>query len=109
MSHSYIHFMIVQRDESPDGEQVPEYVDVEGRTPDRIPCQFIPKSVYESRRGRQVEAGVSHIIELHWSDDLVRPTDRIKNANTGQLLDVVGVLNEDGFGRKMIIKANEVV
>jgi hypothetical protein len=92
------------KDVSGDGVQTPTYeTDSSG-----YPCHIMPKAVYETRRGKQVEASVTHVIELRYYCNF-KPNDIIENEDTDVRYSIKGIIDDDGYGRQMVIHANEVV
>lgn len=104
MSRRYRHRIRLLRDQSPDGTNVPDYETVAAG----FPCHIMPKSTYEQERGRQLEAGVTHVIELRWYCQF-KPNDVCENEQTGVRYSIRGIINVGEMNREMMINANEIV
>lgn len=104
MSRAYRDRIRLMKDVSAAGVQVPEYETCQSG----FPCSIIPKSGFEAQRGRQIEANVSHVIELRFYDGF-NPNDIIENEETDVRYEIKAVIDMDNLGRQMQIHANEVV
>lgn len=104
MSRGYRDRIRLMADVSADGAQVPSY---ETRM-SGFPCHVMPKAAFESKRGRQIEASVSHVIEIRWCD-CFSPDDVIENEETDARYSIKGLIDIDGTQRQMLIHCIEVV
>lgn len=104
MSRAYRHRIKRLQDTSADGAQVPTYSTVGSG----YPCHVIPRAGFEARRGRQIEAIVTHVIELRYYPNF-KPNDIIENEETGQRYSIKSVIDLDGYKRQMEIHCVEVV
>ncbi len=104
MSRRYRHRIRLVRDQSADGVQVPDYQAISSG----FPCRIVPKMGWEAQRGKQLEASVSHVIELRWYDSF-KPNDVVENEDDGIRFNVKSVINEDGAKREMMLYCDQVV
>ena len=105
MSRRYRHRCRILRDESADGAQAPDYQILLAQ----IPCRILPKSSYESSRGAQLEAGVSHVIEMRYYADFL-PNDIVEDEHKrDRRLHIKGVIDVGGVGRTTELHCSEVV
>lgn len=99
----------IERDTSPDGATGPDYASTRYRN---VPCSIAIVSGDESFRGRQLEAHLSHVVELHWMPD-IQADDRVKVKGgifDGRKLNVVHVhdLSGDGVPHRLQLYCREL-
>jgi hypothetical protein len=104
MSRRFRHRIRLVRDQSSDGSNTPDYSSIGSG----FPCHIMPKSTYEGERGKQLEAGVSHVIELRYYCGF-KPNDIVENEFNGVRYSLKGVINVAEMNRDMELHANEIV
>jgi len=101
----------IQADNSADGNPVPDYTTYAALY-DSVPCDVTTISGSETFRGRQLEAGLSHVVELQYLPDIL-PTMRLSITGgtlSGRTLNIAAVvpLDYDGRKRKLQLLCREV-
>lgn len=111
MIDAYRDRITIQADTSSTSEEVPEYGSTDLAT--GIPCKIQTIGGDSSYRGRMLEAGVSHVVEMHWITG-VTPTMRLlvtAGVHNGAALNIVSsrVIENRGRARKLEIYASQQV
>lgn len=91
----------IQADGSTDSNPVPDYTTL-APSYENVPCDVTTVSGSETFRGRQLEAGLSHVVELQYLPDIV-PTMRLVVTGgtlSGRTLNIAAVVPLDFNGRK---------
>ncbi len=90
----------IERDGSADGDPLPDYTSYAARY-SNVPCDITTVSGSETFRGRQIEAGLSHVVEMQYLPD-VTSTMRISVTGgtlSGRTLHIAAVVPLDFNGR----------
>lgn len=104
MSRAYRNSVRIERDKSADGVLQPDYLpELTG-----VPCKIESKQAFELRRGRQIEAIVSHVVSCRFVEHC-KPDDVLVDEDTDVRYLVKGVIDVDKRNRDMIIYCTEVV
>ncbi len=111
MPSSFRDLIDIQQDSSDDGESLAEF----DGTPlyRNVPCDITTVSGSETFRGRQIEAGLSHVVELQYMENIL-PTMRanvIGGTLSGRVLNITHVvpLDFNGRARKLQLFCREQV
>lgn len=104
MSRRYRHRIRLLRDQSDDGTNVADFQTISAG----YPCKIVPRSAYEQERGEQLEAGITHVIELRYYCNF-KPNDVVENEFTGKRYTIKGVINIEEMNREMELQTNEIV
>ncbi len=91
----------IQSDNSADGNPIPDYTTYAAKY-ESVPCDVTTISGSETFRGRQLEAGLSHVVELQYLPDVL-PSMRVSVTGgtlRGRTLNIAAVVPLDFNGRK---------
>lgn len=111
MSGRYRDLVNVQRDGGTDDNPQPSFTTIVYRD---VPCEISAVGGGEKIRGRQIEAGVDYVVEMHQLEDLTSPEYRLYVTGgpyLGRILNIVRILPTTFRGRasKVLIDCKEKV